>query len=118
MTYDEMRKALEDREMQVDYYEGLLLDISGLYYLSSNDELKAVYREAKTRVIVQYYFVPGGDSDDAENAELMSRIDAYGSGMSFYLPVFRDMPVYNKINAAFKKDYDWSKASGFDQDRK
>lgn len=34
MSYDEMRHTLNENKNLVDYYESILLDISGLYFLS------------------------------------------------------------------------------------
>lgn len=117
MSYDEMREFLKNNEMSVVYYEGFLSDMSGLYFVASDDNLKAAYQNALKKAIVQYYFVPG-ESDDAADVELMSRIEDYGSGISLYLPNLSDIPGLNQLNTIFKRDYAWAKASGFDQDKK
>lgn len=116
MGYYDMYSFLTDNGILIDYYEDLLYDLSGLYYLSNNDELKEAYYDAIKKAVIQCYFVPGY-MEDKENAELMCRIDKYGSGMSFYLPHLADDFILNQINTAFKNKYDWSKASGFDKDR-
>ncbi|CAK7039443.1 MAG: hypothetical protein PARBA_01294 [Parabacteroides sp.] len=114
MSYDEMRHTLNENKNLVDYYESILLDISGLYFLSENEDLKNTFKNAIDKAIIQFYFVPG---DISEQEELI-RIADYGSGLSFYLPILRNTPGLNQINTAFKNNYDWSKATGFDKDRK
>lgn len=117
MSYDQMRAYLVDNKCLVNYYENVLLDIGGLYFLSSDDRLKTAFQDALHKAVVQYYFVPGEYGGEG-NAELVSRIEEYGSGVSFYLPNLINTSTYNQVNTAFKNDYDWSKASGFDRDRK
>lgn len=115
MSYDEMRNLLDESDILINYYEPVLVDISGLYFLSENEELKNTFKKAIDAAIIQYYFVPG---EDPEQEELMRKIKLYGSGLSFYLPILRDTPAFNQVNTAFKNNYDWSKATGFDKDRK
>ena len=124
MSYDQIRSELykqreemadtpiEDKNFVIDCYEdlGLLLDLKGLAFLSDNAEAYEPFEEALNRVIIQHYVV--GQTSQAWKMNQSN----LGSGLSFYLPVLVDDPLFNQLNTVFKT-YDWAKASGFDKDR-
>lgn len=125
MSYDEIRHELyrereemanlpiEEKNFVIDCYEdlGILLDLNGLSFLTDNDEESDALEEALDRAVIQHYVV--GETPEAWKMNHSN----LGSGISFYLPANIDDPLFNQLNARFKNDFDWSKASGFDKDR-
>lgn len=110
-NYDQIRQEMTDNDYLINYSDGILLDISGLGLLShGQDSLN--FKKAMDKAVVLSVYVDGGD--EPENVE---RLEKYYSGLSFYLPKFKDTPLHRRLNEVFKRDYDWSKASGFDKDR-
>lgn len=125
MSYAEIRKELykereemadtpiEDKNFVIDCYEdaGLLLDLKGLCFLSDNDELCDALDAALHKVVIQNYVV-----GNSSHAWKMTQTNL-GSGLSFYLPVINDDPLFKQLNSKFKSNYEWAKASGFAKDR-
>ena len=111
---EEMSDApVEEKNFVIDCYEDLLLlfDLKGLYLVATNREDADSFEEALNRTVIQHYVV--GKTPEAW--KMINR--DLGSGVSFYLPVKIDDSFYNQLNARFKNDFEWSKASGFDKDR-
>ena len=111
---EEMSDApVDEKNFVIDCYEGigLLLDLKGLCLVATNREDAASLEEALNRAVILHYVF--GQTPEAWK---MNHTDL-GSGISFYLPVKIDKPNYIHLNARFKNDFEWSKASGFDKDR-
>lgn len=125
MNYDEIREGLykereemadapvEDKNFVIDCYEnaGLLLDLKGLCFLSDNEEVCSDFEAALNKAVILHYVA--GQNSIAWKMTMTN----LGSGLSFYLPVLLDDPVYKQLNSKFKNNYEWAKASGFDKER-